>query len=460
MDYKNASNMFVQHVPEVVGKRFGDLAFLFDDAIVCGVWRGKSQTARLNCPVSYKITASDELIILRPTDIPRTGYKPQETPVSVPSQEAWLRKVRDTEGALGALAQELQAIPDPPAAPASTGAAAAGAVAGNGRQHVGTTNAIQQQRAAPVPAAAAVQPPASQPSPAMTSAGLVPGIASSGNGHKPGTRQPYVSTPVVSGENLLSADEGWRAPHGPVPSTSIPAIPVSSLPHTYHTDPSRTNGSNGAGSSSTTHGVQQGSMQPTVSGTSSSAPQDMAVAAAAMLGPRNSGTTSTPNPSISLPPAAAAALTATVDLADSSDWDNSGSGYSSGGEEHSSFNRYAIASDPASLWSHHSTSAASNSHHAAPHQAQPPPVPSWSSINRGPGPVSTSGASAALDVFPDNPVSFDAWAACPVSITEAAQAEAHASRRRKRQRRAKRSDLCGTPGSKASAAAARTRHSK
>jgi hypothetical protein len=54
-DYTKPNNMYIQSVPEMAGKRFAELLYWFDDAVIIGVFQCHRDRVKLNPPLSYKV---------------------------------------------------------------------------------------------------------------------------------------------------------------------------------------------------------------------------------------------------------------------------------------------------------------------------------------------------------------------------------------------------------------------
>ncbi|KAL4421222.1 hypothetical protein ABPG75_010513 [Micractinium tetrahymenae] len=74
-DFYSVAHAFIDRLPEVEGRAFGELFRYFPDAIVVGVANEKQRTHQLNPPPETAVGPDDEIITLRPESVPPGEYR-------------------------------------------------------------------------------------------------------------------------------------------------------------------------------------------------------------------------------------------------------------------------------------------------------------------------------------------------------------------------------------------------
>ena len=75
--------VYLQRVPQLVGRTFGELAFYLPMATVYGIMQFASRRCFLNPPLDTVIQERDELILIRAVDLREEQVQPLLEPVQV-----------------------------------------------------------------------------------------------------------------------------------------------------------------------------------------------------------------------------------------------------------------------------------------------------------------------------------------------------------------------------------------
>ncbi|CAL8470852.1 g10394 [Coccomyxa elongata] len=83
LNFRSRAQGYLMSFQTIQGMRFGELYRVFPDAIVLGVSDKVTGKTKLNPPADFQIGPDESLVLMRPTTISETDYRPLRTPLDV-----------------------------------------------------------------------------------------------------------------------------------------------------------------------------------------------------------------------------------------------------------------------------------------------------------------------------------------------------------------------------------------